>query len=397
MPERHPTSSPSLSLWPAVGLGLGVAVGNGFARFAYALILPAMRADLGWTYAEAGWLNTANAIGYIVGAISAYVLLQRWRPSQLFTSGLILTVLALTVTGARPDLAWLSMARIIAGIGAAWAFSCGGALVAAQYEDSPERRGIATGTYFAGAGIGIGLSGALTYPILGLGGIAAWPMAWAILGCIAAVLSVWPCLLATRIKSSANSRDSTPIDLRGLIPAMLAYFLFAGGYIVYMTFIFAWIRSQNMSPAFGTMVWLILGGAVTASPFIWRRALEHWVPTRTLAACCAITLTGSLIPWITTSALAIIASAALFGIGMFIAPSAMAVLSRRILPSPQWAKAITLFTVIFAVGQSIGPVLAGWIADRTSLDRSLLFGATLLGAASLIALIPTSRTISSIR
>jgi hypothetical protein len=33
------------------------------------LLLPPMRADLGWTYVEAGALNTANGAGYIVGAL----------------------------------------------------------------------------------------------------------------------------------------------------------------------------------------------------------------------------------------------------------------------------------------------------------------------------------------
>ena len=47
-----------------LGLALGVLVTNGFGRFAYGLILPAMKAELGWTYAQAGWLNTANAMDY---------------------------------------------------------------------------------------------------------------------------------------------------------------------------------------------------------------------------------------------------------------------------------------------------------------------------------------------
>ena len=36
------------------GLAMGPAVGLGLGRFAYALLLPAMRADLGWSYAMAG-------------------------------------------------------------------------------------------------------------------------------------------------------------------------------------------------------------------------------------------------------------------------------------------------------------------------------------------------------
>ncbi|MGH9054723.1 MAG: YbfB/YjiJ family MFS transporter [Acidimicrobiales bacterium] len=53
----------------AAGLALGPAVALGLARFAYALLLPAMRTDLHWSYTQAGALNTANALGYFAGAI----------------------------------------------------------------------------------------------------------------------------------------------------------------------------------------------------------------------------------------------------------------------------------------------------------------------------------------
>ena len=49
---------------------MGPAVALGLARFAYALLLPAMRADLSWSFADAGAMNTANAVGYLAGAWS---------------------------------------------------------------------------------------------------------------------------------------------------------------------------------------------------------------------------------------------------------------------------------------------------------------------------------------
>lgn len=55
----------------ACGLALGMAVVNGLARFACALVLPAMKADLGWSYTEAGSLNTTNAVGYLLGSYIA--------------------------------------------------------------------------------------------------------------------------------------------------------------------------------------------------------------------------------------------------------------------------------------------------------------------------------------
>ena len=57
-----------------LGLALGVSVGNAFARFAYGLILPAMQSDLEWSYAQSGWINTANALGYIAGASATLAL-----------------------------------------------------------------------------------------------------------------------------------------------------------------------------------------------------------------------------------------------------------------------------------------------------------------------------------
>ncbi len=47
-------------MWlPAVGLALGPAVALGLARFAYALLLPAMRTDLSWSFAQAGTIAPA--------------------------------------------------------------------------------------------------------------------------------------------------------------------------------------------------------------------------------------------------------------------------------------------------------------------------------------------------
>ena len=48
----------SRSVWPPAPV-----VALGFTRFAYALLLPAMRHELSWNYAAAGGMNTANALG----------------------------------------------------------------------------------------------------------------------------------------------------------------------------------------------------------------------------------------------------------------------------------------------------------------------------------------------
>lgn len=374
------------SLWPAFGLGLAVAVGNGLARFSYALLLPPMMSELGWNYAQAGWLNTANALGYVLGAASGYVLLRRITPSRLFSLGLWFTFLTLLMTGLHADIVWLTAVRLLSGVGAAWIFSCGGALIANRYESTPARRATATGLFFAGAGIGIALAGIAVNPLLAHAGNSGWSGAWALLGVLAVLLSAWPLWEARRSHGATNKPAPTALALQGLLAPLLSYFLFAAGYIVYMTFILAWLRNEGWSWQFSTGVWLVLGVSVALSPFVWRRALDRWNPLLTLAASCAATLAGTLIPLFAASAAGLLLSAVVFGLGVFIAPSSVAVLVRQRMAPAHAAKGMMFFTVIFSLGQAIGPVAAGWIGDSATLSDSLLFGVALLLVAALLPL-----------
>ena len=70
-PLHHEAKQVLTPTWVIFGLSMGPAIALGLARFAYALLLPSMRADLGWSFADAGAMNTANAAGYLIGALVA--------------------------------------------------------------------------------------------------------------------------------------------------------------------------------------------------------------------------------------------------------------------------------------------------------------------------------------
>ena len=116
------------------GLALGVTVTNGFARFSYGLILPAMQSDLGWNYAQAGWLNTANALGYIAGAVLTMLMIRQYSATSLFSFGLITTTLALLATGLISDLWWQTLWRILVGFFGAMSFSTAGVFLLACFQ-----------------------------------------------------------------------------------------------------------------------------------------------------------------------------------------------------------------------------------------------------------------------
>jgi MFS family permease len=73
---------------------------------------------------------------------------------------------------------------------------------------------------------------------------------------------------------------------------------------------------------------------------------------------------------------------------MFMAPTAVTDLVKSSLPKTAWAPAVALFTVVFAVGQAIGPLLSGWLADAThSLYAGLAGSVAILLAASAVAML----------
>ncbi len=383
-----PTIAPVVSLRTALIFATAIAVVNGFGRFAYALLLPVMRQDLAWDYALSGWLNTANSLGYGLGALAGMWLLSRFRPATLFVWGLAICVVTLLLCGLTRDLELMMVWRFASGVGSAWVFACGGALVAAHYSQDSGKSAAAIAIYYAGGGLGIALSGLLLWPVLDLQW--SWAAGWVILGMAGLALSLWPSKLALRtggMGGSTASASGEHLRWQHYAPILSAYFLFGMGYIVYMTFVMAWLRDMRLGVDAATAVWLVLGVAAMASGYVWRGVMQRWWPVHTFAAACMCTAAGTALPMASSSVGALLISALLVGGSFFMVPGAMLALARSTLPPSLWAKTMNLFTFIFAIGQGIGPVAAGWIADHFGLNAAMTAGAGTLVLAAGLALV----------
>ena len=124
--------APPLSrlLWLALALSLGAAVSLGITRFAYALLLPVMREDLAWSYTLAGAMNTANALGYLLGAIATPWLMRRWSASTVLLTGSALASVFMAASGFFTDAVPLLLQRLLAGAASALVFVSGGLMAA---------------------------------------------------------------------------------------------------------------------------------------------------------------------------------------------------------------------------------------------------------------------------
>jgi predicted MFS family arabinose efflux permease len=373
------------------GLALGVTVTNGFARFAYGLVLPAMKSEMGWSYAQAGWLNTANALGYIAGAALTMLLIRHIPPTRLFVFGVVTTTLALLATGLNAALWWQTVWRIAAGVLGALSFSNAGVLAAGLFQGDARRNALAIAIVFgSGGGLGIVLAGAALPLMLDAWGPASWPMGWVVIGTFSLCcvpLSLWAAS-QLHVPAQAAQVKATPLPVRRMLPELAGYAGFGLGYIVYLTFLSAWMTEQRASAGFIAMVWVVLGASICLSPFVWRRVFARHasgLPLALILTCIAI---GSALPVVLPNGPVLLVSALVFGLSVFMAPGAVTNFARQNLPQPAWGRAISLFTLVFAVAQTAGPYGAGLVGDLSgNIGISLLAAAGLLLVGAAVALL----------
>jgi predicted MFS family arabinose efflux permease len=358
------------SLWVVVGLSMGPVIALGLARFAYALLLPAMRADLGWSYADAGAMNTANAAGYLAGALLATPAARSLGMKRAFMAAIITTAASVAAAGLTAWFTALLLLRFLAGLSGGIAFVTGGAMTAAA-SGTPARAPLALGMYFSGGGLGIAIS-ALAVP--SLLDTVGWRGGWLVLGALAAaaVLIAIPALLHAPLPAAETSGSAShPWPLRKVAIQLVGYTLFGTGYIAYATFIIAHLRSaSNFSARDISMFWAVLGVAAVAGVFAWSPLLQRLKGGWGAAATMGVVTLGAALPLASTGMFAAYASALLFGGSFLSTITAVTSLARRAAPPEAWTKAIAALTVAFGIGQCVGPILSGHLSDGPDGVRS---------------------------
>jgi len=163
------------------------------------------------------------------------------------------------------------------------------------------------------------------------------------------------------------------------------YAIFAGyasfglGYIVYLTFISAWMVSQQLSALSITSVWVTLGLCICISPFFWKPIFARFSDGGPLSFILIAISVGSSIPVLFPSFVGLVVSAVIFGLSVFMAPGAVTNFTRKNLHENTWAYSISVFTIIFALAQTIGPFAAGVFGDwLENIGASLLLASMVM-------------------
>ncbi|TQV82317.1 YbfB/YjiJ family MFS transporter [Denitrobaculum tricleocarpae] len=406
--ELQPGASAPVLKPALIGGICTLIIAMGIGRFAYTPILPEMQGALGLSHAQTGLLASLNYLGYLIGALAGgYVTMGRTRTAA-FRLALLASVTTTGLMAASEWFAFWGFLRLASGVISGLLFVFSADMVMRVLMEAGRTRLL--GVYFGGVGIGIALSGLLVPALAHLGG---WQADWIGLGLLGGLLAV-PAVLWLRDNPAVPQSENAPPGAgaekqqKRLPPAVilpltllgLAYFLEGLGYVVSGTFLVA-ILQEKASDAvtlgifgdIGNLTWVMVGLAVAPSCLIWAWAAQRWGEIRAMIAAHLLQAVGIALPLFSTALVPSLLAAILFG-GTFVGITLLVVAYTRKVAPTATAVAIGLMTGAFGLGQILGPLIAGLLAERSgSFDSSLTLSSlsVVVGAGLLVLLLKADR------
>lgn len=399
-PQEHP-------LLTAIALALGAAITLGISRFAYALFLPLMRSDLHWSYLTAGNMNTGNATGYFIGAMTSAWAFSKVGLRRPFIVMLLLSILVMFWTGFVESAIVIFIFRFLLGFFSGYIFIAGGVLAAQLSSQHSQQSGLILGIYYGGIGGGVLLSSLLVNPFhdwaQSIGSAHPWQMAW--IGMAAISLMLFALLLKPVLAMSEVMEPSVlskeQIHPRKSFWIGSGYFLYGIGHVGYMTFVIAMLKELGFNGGLINLFYGLIGLCMMLSSRLWAGLLDKFKGGEAMGLVNLILAIACFLPTILAflgkninqdlsqnywPMLFVMSSAILFGSSFVVAVSSTTAFVKHNYPRNQWSIGIRFFTILFATGQIIGPFLIGFIADHLGgLRVGLLVSTIILLTASLLA------------
>ena len=286
------------------------------------------------------------------------------------------------LAGASGVAAWAGL-RFASGVASGLVFVL---VSTAVLQALPPGREALAGLLFSGVGAGIALSGAMAAATAG----GAWSTPWLLLGAVAAALAApaWSLAGPATPARTAEPAPSGPVPI-GFGRLATAYFLEGLGYIVSGTFAVVSVQRLPGLEGWAPWVWAAAGLAAAPSAVLWGAVARRVGARSALVAAFAVQAVGMSIPALSSTAWAAMTGALLFG-GTFMGIVGLTMsLAGRVRHADHGA-AIGTLTMLYGIGQALGPVLAGALSRATGGPRLAVLAASAavgLGGA-LLALQP---------
>lgn len=353
-----------------------LAIAMGIGRFSYTVILPYMQSAEKFSSSTAGFLATSNYFGYFVGAVLAGKMDLQNKKTLYLRISLLFSILTTAMMGLSSNIFIWYIIRFISGVASAFIFVLASSIVLDVLAKGDKSH--LSGIFYSGVGVGIALSGIIVSP---LHKAFEWQGTWIGLALLCLALFIFILLWVNDQKTIAKTESSSTSPSFQHPPSswikwlIIVYGLEGLGYIITGTFIVA-IADESKSFLYDSAtVWIVAGLAAIPSCILWSTFAKK--AGYVLALICAMVLQGIgvFFPVLSENALSLYASAFLFGATFMGITTIATSLGRQILPVNSH-RILGFLTASYALGQMIGPSIAGVLAAITNSHHYSLMGAT---------------------
>lgn len=341
---------------------VAMAVAMGIGRFVYTPILPGMMEELHLSAGDAGLIASSNYLGYLLGAFTAAGGWAHGRERVVMLAALAASGILAGLMGFTDSTLAFLVIRFFAGVASAFVIVFLAAIVFSHLAVAG-RNGLQA-LHFGG--VGLGIAGSSLMMALLVSSHASWVAGWMVAAALSLVGFVITLLMIDRgpALSGGSGREPALNWNSPLVKVTIAYGLFGFGYIVTATFLVAIVRQGGGSRTFEAMVWMVTGLAGMPSIWLWQKIAGKtglYVAYALASLVEAVGVTASVAMSLPVGPLL----GGFFLGGTFIAITALGLQAGRVLSPQAPRRAFALMTASFGIGQLIGPLVAGALAERS--------------------------------
>jgi predicted MFS family arabinose efflux permease len=331
-------------------------------------------------------MNTINAAGYLIGALVASRVIQRFGLATSVRWSTLACVASLALSAMSGNFAVLSFARLLVGFAAALGFVGGGTLAATIAQSRPERANFLLSLFYAGPGIGILSSGLIAPFVLQGFGAGSWWIVWWAMTLLAVIMTLPLWLAPFHASTVTGGIVRTKFAIMPVAIYLTGYFLFGAGYIAYMTFMIAYVRDSGGGAVAQSAFWSLIGVSAFVTPWVWRRVLALDRGGLATTIILGFNALGASLPIFGHSPLLLAISALVFGVAFFAVVGSTTAFVRFNYPPESWPTAIAAMTIAFGIGQTLGPIVVGAITDAVgNLSVALNVSAAMLALGAVLS------------
>jgi len=370
-------------------LAATAGVAQSFGRFAFGVVLPAVRNDLDLSNTVAGTLATINVGAYLLGTIAVAAMAASYKLLAIMRIGFVFALLGLGLTAIAPGVWVVGVAMFASGFGGALIWIPAPVIAASAMP--PEKRALAIGLLGTGMGAGVVFASQLTRYVRSSLGDDNWRTVYVVLAAIGFCVLVAAFLFIGHDQGKPNGMKGgfggfgALKRMRGWVPLTAAYTSFGFMYLLILAFLATKLEddngwtSNNASLAFTLVgVAMIFGGPlfIALASRIGSRiglsiAFTGWVVVvlAVLPGWFAVTFPGALL------------------IGLFFSgiPSMITLYVVQNTTVEDYGPSFAAATLAFGVAQMISPQLGGLLADLTGSFTTVFLLSAALAATGLVS------------